>query len=98
MRKSVVVTLIIFVWAMTSLGQEPKNELAGTIGRTFISDQTPPNTNFFDNTVHFGHGTTFEIDYARKFHSFWWGDLYAELPAIFNPDEDLNYGTDQIPQ
>ena len=98
MRKFSAVTLLFFVWAMTLSAQETKNELAGTIGRTFISDQTPPNTNFFDNTVHFGHGTSFAVNYARHLKSYRWGLLSAELPVIFNPDEDLNYGLNQIPR
>jgi hypothetical protein len=98
MRKLLIAALLLPVGAMSVLAQELKNELAGTIGRTFISDQTPPNTNFFNNTVHFGHGTSFAINYARKFRSYGWGDLSLEVPAIFNPDEDLNYGTNQIPE
>jgi hypothetical protein len=43
-----------------SKSRESKNEVAVTIGRTFISDQTVPNTNFFDNTVHFGKGISLE--------------------------------------
>jgi len=77
---------------------EQKNEIAGTIGRTIISDQTPPNTNFFDNTVHFGKGTSFEVNYGHLLRRYGWGNLTVEVPVIVNPDEDLNYGTDQIPQ
>src|SRR5258708_13636939 len=84
--------------AQESQGQESKNEIAGTIGRTFVSDVTPPNTNFFDNTVHSGKGLSFEGDYARTLRRYFWGDLAVEIPIIINPDEDLNYGTDQIPK
>lgn len=76
---------------------ETKNEVAGTIGRTFISDQGVP-VNIFDNTVHFGKGLTFEGTYARTFKRYSWGNLAAELPVRYNPDVDLNYGTNQIPQ
>src|SRR5258708_3232595 len=76
---------------------ESKNEIAGTFGHTFISDQGVPNTSFFDNTVHFGKGYSFEGNYARKLKHYFWGDLAAEVPLIFNPDEDLNYGMNQIP-
>jgi len=92
-----VALLNIAALSATALGQEQKNELAGTIGRTFISDQSVPNTSFFDNTVHFGHGTSFEINYARLFRRYKWGDLSFELPVIFNPDEDLNFGLNQVP-
>ncbi len=98
MRKLLAVALLnVAALSATALGQEQKNELAGTIGRTIISDQGVPNTSFFDNTVHFGHGTSFEINYARLFRRYKWGDLSFELPVIFNPDEDLNYGLNQVP-
>ena len=99
MRNFFAATLLLLVAESTiAAAQEQKNEVAGTIGHTFISDQSPPNTNFFDNTVHFGKGTSFEINYARKFRSYRWGDLSFEVPAIFNPDEDINYGLNQVPK
>jgi hypothetical protein len=100
MRKFLVAALLVFAWALKSQAQsrDTKNEIAGTIGRTFISDQTPPNTNFFDNTVHFGKGLSLEADYARRLRSYRWADLSVEVPVILNFDEDLNYGTDQIPE
>jgi hypothetical protein len=76
---------------------EPKNELAVTAGRTFISDQTVPNTNFFDNAVHSGKGLSFDFLYARQLKFFKWGAVGVELPVIYNPDEDLNYGLNVIP-
>jgi len=80
-------------------GAQSKNELAVTVGRTFISDQGVPGTNFFDNVIHSGNGLTFEIDYARQVL----GDgnflqLSFEVPLVFNPDEDLNYGLNVVPQ
>ena len=76
----------------------PKNELAATIGRTFISDQRVPNTNFFDNTVHSGKGLSLDFLYARQLKFFKWGAVGVELPIIYNPDEDLNYGLNIIPK
>jgi hypothetical protein len=72
MRKFLAVWTVLAICGVVALAQEPKNELAGTVGRMFISDQTPPNTNFFDNTLHFGKGTSFEIDYARRLRSYGW--------------------------
>jgi hypothetical protein len=79
---------------------ELRNELAVTVGRTFISDQTVPNTNFFDNTVHSGKGLSFDFLYARQLKSFHWADsaLAVEIPVIYNPDEDLHYGLNVIPK
>jgi hypothetical protein len=84
--------------AQDSNGRESKNEIAVTIGRTFISDQGVPNTNFFDNTVRFGRGLSLEGNYARRMRRYFWGDLALEVPVIFNPDEDLNYGINTTPK
>jgi hypothetical protein len=100
MRNFLVAALMLFAAGSTiAAAQEPapKNEVAGTVGRTFISDQGVPGTNFFDNTVHFGKGLSFEGTYARTMRRYSWGDLAAEVPVIYNHDEDLNYGTDQTP-
>jgi hypothetical protein len=79
--------------------QDQKNELAGTIGRTFISDQgiqgpTAPSVNPF---VRSGRGVTFQVDYSRvlRFRPVY--SLAAEVPAVFNLDEDLGSGGDVVP-
>jgi hypothetical protein len=98
MRSLFVAALMLLAAGSTiAAAQESKNEVAGTIGRTFISDQTTPNTSFFNNTVHFGKGLSFEGNYARQLRHYSWGDLAVEVPVIFNPDEDLNYGLNLVP-
>ena len=98
MRNFFAAALLLSACAAAAQSQESKNEIAGTIGRTFISDQTPPGTNFFDNTIHFGKGLSFEGDYARRLRRYGFADLSLEVPVIVNPDEDLNYGANQIPK
>lgn len=103
MRKLVAAAMLLAAASMTAAAQEqeqqrPNNELAVTVGRTFISDQGVPGTNFFDNVVHSGKGLTFGVDYARRVRDFRWGTLSAALPGSYNPDEDLNYGINQVPK
>jgi len=94
------VALFVLVTILTAVAAaQTKNELAGSVGRTFIPDVTPPNTNFFDNTIHSGEGASFEVTYARHLlgnGSF--ATVSLEVPVIFNPDEDLNYGINVIPK
>src|SRR5215470_11535536 len=97
MWKLVIAALLLLAGAVTALAQEEKNELAGTIGRSIIGDQTTSDTSIAYHTVHFGHGTTFDVNYARQLRRYFWGKLSAEVPVIINFDEDLNYGTNQIP-
>ena len=94
------VALFVTVMMLTGIAAaQAKNELAGTIGRTFISDVTPPNTNFFDNTIHSGDGLSFEVTYARHLlGNGGFATLSLEVPAMFNLDEDLNYGINVIPK
>ncbi len=92
-----VVILLVLVAAVSAAQDEKKNELAATIGRTFISDQTVPNTSFFDNTVHSGKGLSFDFSYVRVLRRYRWGSLSAEVPFLWNPDEDLNYGLNEVP-
>ena len=98
MRNLFLALIILILAAAASAAQdEKKQELAVTVGRTFISDQTPPNTNFFDNTVHSGKGLSFDVSYARVWRRYKWGSVSLELPFLWNPDEDLNYGQNIIP-
>jgi hypothetical protein len=91
--------LLLAASSMIAVAQEgPKNEIAGGVGHTFISDQTVPNTNFFDNTVHSANGWTIAVGYTRQLHDYRWGAFGIEIPVIYNPDEDLNYGQNQVPK
>lgn len=89
--------LLLSVTSFLCAAQEKKHEIAVTVGRTFISDQTVPNTSFFDNTVHSGNGLSFNFSYARALQNFRWGSLGIEIPFLWNPDEDLNYGINVVP-
>jgi len=89
-RLSCAVFAMLTLLAASAAAQDEKNELAGSIGRTFISDQGIKGANYFNPTIHSGNGTSFEITYARRLIT---GSIYAvsaEVPAMFNLDEDLN--------
>lgn len=99
MRKLLAVTVLLLAAGSTrAAAQDKGNELAVMIGRTFISDQGVPNTNFFDNVVRFGKGLTFEGNYARRLRDLPWARLSVEVPVTYNPDEDLHYPLNQIPE
>ena len=92
-----VAVLLLLIAAVSAAQDEHQNEIAVTFGHTFISDQTVPNTSFFDNTVHSGKGFSFDFNYSRVLRRYRWGSLSAEVPFLWNPDEDLNYGMNIIP-
>jgi hypothetical protein len=83
----------------SAAAQDEKNELTGILGRIFISDQgiQGPNAPTVNPFVRSGKGLTFEINYARHLLGT---DVYAisaEVPAVFNLDEDLGSGGDVVP-
>jgi hypothetical protein len=97
---TLVAAALLLTFASTAFAQDTnsKNEIAVGVGRTFISDQKVPNTNFFDNSVHSGKGLSFSFNYARQLKFFRWGAVGIEVPVIYNPDEDLNYGQNLVPK
>jgi|KBSMisStandDraft_5_1062788.scaffolds.fasta_scaffold01203_9 hypothetical protein len=84
--------LLLSVVSLCAAQDEKKQEFGVTVGRTFISDQTVPNTSFFNNTVHSGKGLSFNFSYAHALQRYKWGSLSIEIPLLWNPDVDLNFG------
>lgn len=98
-RMLIAVLTIATILAASAVAQDEKNEIGGSIGRTFISNQgikTAPGT-----VIDFGKGLSFEGVYARR---IWVTPIYsisAELPIVYNRDIDLNggsYGNSIVPQ
>jgi hypothetical protein len=99
-KQAVMAVLVgICILASSAVAQDEKNELTGILGRIFISDQGihGPNAPMVNPFVRSGKGLTFEINYARHLMGT---DVYlisAEVPAVFNLDEDLGSGGDVVP-
>src|SRR5512140_889884 len=85
--------LFIVLVAAVSAAQD-KNEVAVTVGHTFISDQT---VSAPVNILRSGKGWSFIFNYARVLRTYKWGSLSAEVPVTWNPDEDLHYPVNAIP-
>lgn len=92
----IAVLVAMTILATGAVAQE--NELTGIIGRTFISDQGVIGAIGTDTVLHSGNGLTFEVNYG---HRIWNGGLAAltlEVPFVFNPDEDLHFKQNVIPE
>jgi hypothetical protein len=95
---TVFITLAILIGSAAAQDENPipaKNELTGMLGRTFISNQGVASTG---TNMHFGKGLSFEVDYGRRLRE---NDVYsitAELPVLFNLDEDLNFIVNVTPE
>lgn len=89
------IAILVVLTAVLAAAQEENNEVSGMVGRTFISTQpfSPASCGgCFDPNIRFGKGTVIEASYARR---FWVTPIYAiaaEVPVLFNPDEDLHAG------
>jgi hypothetical protein len=91
------VLLTLSILAAGAAAQE-KNEVAGVIGRTFISDQGVQGVSTFDTNLHFGKGLTFEGDYARHLWGQGFAQIAFEVPVFFNPDEDVHFSVNLVPK
>jgi hypothetical protein len=95
-----ILVVVTFAAAMAA-AQDEKNEVSGVIGRTFIATQPfqCSSSGCFDPNIRFGRGLTIEGSYARR---LWVTPIYAfsaELPVLYNPDEDLHAGgTSPVPK
>ena len=74
-----------------------KNQLTGMFGRMFISDQGIRGATFFNPYVRSGEGFAFEVNYSRWLLGNLAYSLSAEVPLVFNPDEDLGSGANVVP-
>ena len=66
-RLWIAVLTVITMLAASAVAQDEKNELGGTLGRTFISNQGIKNANFPNPIIAFGNGLSFDVEYGRRF-------------------------------
>jgi hypothetical protein len=103
-KKSVVAVLAVMMSILGSSAaaqdekNDEKNEVTGMIGRIFISDQGILGATNFNPVVRSGKGLTFEVNYARRLFGTEVYAISAEVPAVFNLDEDLNSGNNVVPK
>jgi hypothetical protein len=86
----IVVLLTMAILAGNALAQS--NEVAGTIGRTFIANQTAGGS-----TIHFGDGLTFEANYAHRFLNFGVFGVSVEVPFVVDPRNRLQDDVNVVP-
>jgi len=97
-EKRVLTTILaVVIVAASAAAQNEKNEVGGIIGRTFISDQGIRGATFFNPFVRSGKGTSVELNYARRLFDMPLFAVSGEIPIMFNPDEDLNSGSNVVP-
>ena len=98
MQRLWVAVWLAMMLLMASASAQQKNEVSVLFGRSFIDGVRVPGTNFFDNSVNFGDGYSIEGSYGRHLKGGDFASLTFEVPVLYNPDEELNYGINTIPQ
>lgn len=90
-RAWIAILAMAITFVAPAAAQDEKNELTGTVGRIFISDRgVTGSTPSSPPLLRYGKGISFEVNYARR---LWVTQIYsisAEVPAVFDFDEDLN--------
>ena len=79
--------------AVSAVAQDEKNEIGGTFGHTFISDQGITGATFFNPVIHSGKGWSFDVEYSRRFLVTPLVAVSGEVIVMYNPAEDLNAGS-----
>src|SRR5882672_6666297 len=95
-RFGIAVLLAMAFLAVNAAAQ--KNEIAGSIGRVFISDQGVLGANPANPNIHFGNGLTYEANYAHRFVSLGILSVNVEVPFVFTPTVKLNFGQNIVPK
>ena len=88
-RLWIAIAFAVTLLTISAAAQDEKNEIGGTIGRIFISDQGIKGSNILDPTIHSGNGLTFEGFYARRFFVTPIYSVAGEIPVAYNYDEDI---------
>jgi hypothetical protein len=93
-------TVLLVATVLVASAAAQKNEVAGLIGRTFISNQGVPAATSSNKEIHFGNGLSFEAVYGRRIlgNEDSLVTLTFEVPFVVNPDEDLNFAMNDIPE
>jgi hypothetical protein len=83
---------------LTANAAAQKNEIAGSIGRIFISDQGVTGADPSNPNVHFGDGLTYEANYGHRLFDIGLVGVTVEVPFVFTPTTKLNFGVNVVPK
>jgi hypothetical protein len=72
--------LALLIVLTSGAAAQEKNEIAGVIGRTFVSDQGVNGVAAADTTLHSGNRVTYEVNYGRRLLDLGIAGLTLEVP------------------
>ena len=95
--KRFAITVMLLATCFVVPAPAQRYEVAGLVGRTFISNQGIPGATFQQNFISSGNGLTIEGEVGRRLTERGLLSFSVEVPFAFNPDEDLQTGANLIP-
>jgi hypothetical protein len=90
----IVLLAAVTILAETAVAQG-SNEVAGIIGRTFISNQSVSGTTA---KIYFGDGLTYEANFSHRFLNLGVVGISVEVPFVFNPTTRLQSAINAVPK
>jgi hypothetical protein len=91
-RLGVAVLTVVTMLAASAVAQDEKNEIGGSVGGTFISNQGIKSGAAANTIIASGKGISFDVEYARRFIVTPIYALSGEAVVMVNHDEDINGG------
>jgi opacity protein-like surface antigen len=92
-RVRIAVLVMTIIGTVSAVAQEEKNEIGGSLGRIFISDQGIQNATYPGHSIHYGKGLTFDVNYSRRILVTPIFGVSGEVLFTYNPDLDINAGS-----
>jgi hypothetical protein len=96
-RLWIAVLTVVTMLATSAVAQDEKNELGGTLGRIFISDQGVTGGIYPNHNIASGKGLSVNLEYARRLIVTPVFAISAEGMVMINHDEDINGGAYLFP-
>ena len=93
-----VAVLVSLVCLIPHASAQEKNELTAVIGRTFVSDHAPIDTNTPGALLTSKAGLSLEANYGRHLIDLGLIGLTAEVPFVVNFGEDVHYNLNLLPR
>jgi hypothetical protein len=91
-RLCIAVLTVVTLLAASAVAQDEKNEVGGTIGRTFISNRGITNAPY-PPIISYGKGLSFEVEYSRRLLVTPVFSVSGEALLMVDHDEDINGGS-----
>jgi hypothetical protein len=85
-------TVVLAMVALVSVNAAAqKNEIAGSVGRFFISDQGVLGANPSNPNIHFGNSLSYEANYAHHLLDLGIIGVALEVPFVFTPSVKMHF-------